>query len=587
MKKSNMLIVLLVMLSVVFTSCDLSAPGDEGDVVDKAALTLSIDEATTLLGSKTVGIELGNISQTVSDAYDGAITSAKGVKSDADATQSDVNSAVLTLGGATTVFNDAIITADDLLVSVDSSVLKGIIVTATALNTATDVGSVDGNVLQGDKTAFTAAIAAAQGVIDDETSTQSLINTALVTLNTAVKTFQDAVLSFSTVYNFDEDPAPSLYNGDTGAALSIVSDPLDSTNKVLSLVKTSSSAAWALAIVSTGYNYSGPVLESTGASDIFKVRLYSPAIGQNFQFKIENSQNSSEVVTKEVVTTVANEWETLIFDFGTFNASHRYNKLVLIPNLSGDMSGGDETYYIDNVTFSGTLGAPLQELPFAIDVATILIDSKTVGAETGNVPQGAKDTYTTAIATAQTILDNGDSTQTELDSGVTALATATASFESSIIGGSEPATTPAAPSLDAADVISLYTSSSTYTDITVENWNPGWGQGGSLTDTTVDGKTVKLLDLVDYQGISFGADLDITGKTTLHMSIWTLDGGAFDVFAISSNPEALDSTGNLIVGSWTDVEIDCSVTTDITAVIQLKFAGGTGADYYIDNIYFH
>ena len=156
-------------------------------------------------------------------------------------------------------------------------------------------------------------------------------------------------------------------------------------------------------------------------------------------------------------------------------------------------------------------------------------------------------------------------------------------------GAVVPTTRPAAPTLAETNVISLYTSSNTYTNAAVANWNPDWGQGGSLVDATIDGASVKKLDLVNYQGVSIDEanGINITGKTTLHMNVWTADGTPFNVYAISGGADGpAISTGDLIPGQWNTVEINCSGAVDITKIIQLKFDGGTGKTYYIDNIYF-
>lgn len=168
-------------------------------------------------------------------------------------------------------------------------------------------------------------------------------------------------------------------------------------------------------------------------------------------------------------------------------------------------------------------------------------------------------------------------------------------FYSNIIWNA-PNSLPSAPTIDAANVISLLNSSGTYTDITVQNWNPNWGQAGSITNATIAGKTIKLLDLQNYQGVAIDETngIDITGKTKLHMSIWTTNGQQFSVYAISSGTEQQLLTGTINKGVWNDIVIDVS-TEDLTKVIQLKFTAATtlgGAmdvavgKYYLDNIYF-
>jgi hypothetical protein len=149
-----------------------------------------------------------------------------------------------------------------------------------------------------------------------------------------------------------------------------------------------------------------------------------------------------------------------------------------------------------------------------------------------------------------------------------------------------PTTLTTDPSLAASDVVSLHTSGDVYTNITVNDWNPNWGQGGSLVDETIAGKTVKKVELVNYQGIDFAAT-DITGKATLHMSVYAESDSAFNVFVITGAAEQGFTTGNFVAGAWNEIEVDLSATGDLNNAFQIKFDGGAGDTYWLDNIYFH
>ena len=159
-----------------------------------------------------------------------------------------------------------------------------------------------------------------------------------------------------------------------------------------------------------------------------------------------------------------------------------------------------------------------------------------------------------------------------------------------------PTTAPAAPSLAAASVISLFNSSSTYTNAPVSDWNPNWGQGGSLIDYVAGSKTVKKLDLNLYQGIAISSNggdaagtgvLNITGKSTLHVSYWTANGTSFRFFPINATAETPISSGTLVQGAWTNLEIAIPAGFDLTTIRQLKFDTTAAQVIYLDNIYFH
>ncbi len=156
-----------------------------------------------------------------------------------------------------------------------------------------------------------------------------------------------------------------------------------------------------------------------------------------------------------------------------------------------------------------------------------------------------------------------------------------------------PTSGAAAPTLAEADVISFHTSTNTYTNTTVDNWNPAWGQAGSLADYDTGNGVVKLLDLQNYQGVDFDANRkDITGMTTLHISYYTTEVTGFLFFPIWDGGEGSVDTGALTTdGAWHDLELDLSTIggIDLTTIRQFKFdiSSYTSGTIYLDNIYLH
>jgi streptogramin lyase len=78
---------------------------------DKSALESAITDATTLIGSLTVGTAAGDVLQADHDTYQAAIDAAQAVDTDGSAVQTDIDTTVLTLADATTAFNNAVILA--------------------------------------------------------------------------------------------------------------------------------------------------------------------------------------------------------------------------------------------------------------------------------------------------------------------------------------------------------------------------------------------------------------------------------------------------------------------------------------------
>jgi hypothetical protein len=156
-----------------------------------------------------------------------------------------------------------------------------------------------------------------------------------------------------------------------------------------------------------------------------------------------------------------------------------------------------------------------------------------------------------------------------------------------------PLTLAPAPTLPAASVISLFNSSGTYTNIPVGDWNPNWGQGGSISDAVVATRTIKLMNLVNYQGVNVSPDgsatgaIDITGRNRLHISYWTADGSNLQVFPINAAGEYSISAGPITRDGWTDLVITIDQPGfSLTSIRQLKFETTSPGRFFLDNIYF-
>ena len=105
-------------------------------------------------------------------------------------------------------------------------------------------------------------------------------------------------------------------------------DPSDNSNTVVSIIKG--------AVAQSGVKIaSGQVLYPLSSTlTRLSMRVYSPTSGSSVRMKLEDSSNSAYSVEAEALTTVANEWETLVFDFsnpveGTaeLNTSYNYDSL--------------------------------------------------------------------------------------------------------------------------------------------------------------------------------------------------------------------------------------------------------------------
>jgi len=85
-----------------------------------------------------------------------------------------------------------------------------------------------------------------------------------------------------------------------------------------------------------------------------------------------------------------------------------------------------------------------------------------------------------------------------------------------------PSDNAAAPTLDAADVVSVYGAS--YTSVAY-NFNPGWGQSGTVNSAFDPGTGNTVLEYANfnYQGTELTAT-NLSSMTHVHMDIWVAEG---------------------------------------------------------------
>lgn len=242
-------------------------------------------------------------------------------------------------------------------------------------------------------------------------------------------------------------------------------------------------------------------------------------------------------------------------------------------------------------------------LTTAIETAEELRDSKTIGTETGQVPQAAVTTYTTAIETAQNVVDNIDATDEEISAAVTALAAATVIFNNSIISDSGNGEDSIAPVITlTGDVNVNIAIGDTYTDAGATATDNVDGDitsaivTVSTVDTTTAGDYTVTYDVSDAAGnsavtvvrnviVSEEVTPDTTELFTFGDSVLVLDTD----FTVTSAIEGTDWGSGTVVTSTNDTstEYTTAISADMgtgwgpAAAVAYNFAAGTltGADY--------
>jgi hypothetical protein len=225
------------------------------------------------------------------------------------------------------------------------------------------------------------ATVAATGVVTAlavGTATITATHTASGKIGTAAVTVS-AVPVVSAFKDIDFDTAGVIYTltGFGGAEDStLVPDPTGGSNTAARVVKSATAELWAGTTVSTGPNFTVGTIAFTATDTRMTVRVHSPKVGIPVRLKVEDAADPTRSVETEALTTKANAWETLTFDFskpvaGTpaLNLSYNYNKLSIFFDFGKTgAAGGAGTYYFDDVFFvtgssgpsgnTGTCSAP-------------------------------------------------------------------------------------------------------------------------------------------------------------------------------------------------------------------------------------
>ena len=179
-------------------------------------------------------------------------------------------------------------------------------------------------------------------------------------------TFEDSTVDY-TLTDF----------GDNASML--VVDPAGSTNMVAMTTKPITAPLWAGTTAGTENGFANPI-PFTATETKMKVMVYSPDAGIPVRLKVENALDPTKSVETEAMTTVANTWETLTFDFNnpamgtaSLDLSFIYDKASLFFNFGTDgATAGEKTYHWDNLEFGAdTSNLAKIDLPVHFEDSTI------------------------------------------------------------------------------------------------------------------------------------------------------------------------------------------------------------------------
>jgi hypothetical protein len=158
-------------------------------------------------------------------------------------------------------------------------------------------------------------------------TTQRIVPVTIVDPILLPLTFESPTINYNW-FNFD------------GGAVTVIANPqsngINTSSKVAKMVKNAGQP-WGGSFLTLSSNI------DFSANKVFRMKVYSPRVGAKVLLKVENSANSAQNYEKEVLTTRANAWEDLAFDYRGINTANNYNRVVLIFD-NGTMGDGSANF---------------------------------------------------------------------------------------------------------------------------------------------------------------------------------------------------------------------------------------------------
>ena len=297
------------------------------------------------------------------------------------------------------------------------------------------------------------------------------------------------------------------------------------------------------------------------------------------------------------INVTPNAWTSIDIPLSQYSAIGVNLSSVNVVKIENPLGAGTlRNMYVDNIYFYFTLTTPtISNFP---SVAKVMGAAPFTLSATSDSP--AAITYTSsnpAVATVSgntvTVVGVGTSTLTasQVATGVYSAGSATATL--TVTGSTIPLTGPTAPpARNSWDVFSVF--SDAYTPVAgTRNYNPGWGQAGSASVVAIAGDNTWRATNLNYQGLDFGSNINVSAMTTFHVDVWTFDETSLQFFQINNGGgERSYTLTPLVQGQWNSYDIPITAWTSqsgflVNNLFQFKVVGSGGKTVYFDNMYFY
>lgn len=186
--------------------------------------------------------------------------------------------------------------------------------------------------------------------------------------------------------NFESPTLDYTFDNFGGAISSVVNNPDisggNTSAKVGRLNKTAGAEVWAgsLLTLDAPINFS--------QQQRISAKIWSPVAGAVVKLKVENLNDANTFVEVDQVTSVANAWETIIFNFSGVNQANSYQKLVIFFDFGNNGTGAD--YYFDD--FMLTDGEEQLTLPLTFENSNLTYEFGNFGGANSTVENNPHQT---------------------------------------------------------------------------------------------------------------------------------------------------------------------------------------------------
>ena len=178
-------------------------------------------------------------------------------------------------------------------------------------------------------------------------------------------------------------------------------------------------------------------------------------------------------------------------------------------------------------------------------------------------------------------------------------------FSNSVVGPvviNYPTNNAPTPTHAPANVQAIYDSSGTYTATPADEFPASWsGSPQNYYTITNTGSVVLNCPGLSFVGNTYYSNpINLTGKTTMHIDLWTATGNQFYIQLVSISPTQPAQVGlfNMGTNQWVGLDIPLSqfasanpstVLANIQQILWVDNVGSgvLGANFYIDNVYFY